>query len=191
MVKFRRDNPGGEWLKRRQAEAEEHMHKMKGLHGGTTGWFPENLKLPVRHLKYLPGARDEQYHRNHFDSAKHQALSRAVEKHGFNTKDHPIMIGVNHRGEAHVMEGNHRLAHAVRHGHEHIHAEVKYYNGGEDVDGDFHPKKVADMHREATGMHEDVPVNNIGSGQVALFNPLIQFRKRRMSDMLRRWLNGR
>ena len=70
-----------------------------------------------------------------------------VEKSGFSTKDHPIFIGVNHRGKPHVVEGNHRLAHAIKHGHEKIHAEVRYYNGGEDVKGQgFHPDQVLHMH---------------------------------------------
>jgi len=146
-------NPGGEWLERKQKHAENNIVTKaggatgKGLSGATTGYFTKPLKLPVKHLKHIPGANDEQNHRDKFDSHKHTEHSKSVEKHGFNTKDNPIMIGVNHRGKPYVLEGNHRLAHAIKHRHSHIHAEVQYYNGGEDVKGQgFHPDQVKHLH---------------------------------------------
>jgi hypothetical protein len=63
----------------------------------------------------------------------------------FNSEANPISIGINHRGEPHVMEGNHRLAYALKHKIPHIHAEVRYYNGGEEASGPMHPSKLKDV----------------------------------------------
>lgn len=152
--KFHRDNPGGEWLAKHRGYAEEdmrdgrrHTTKGNGLNGKTTGYFSKALHLPTKHLKDIHGAMGEHEFRNNFNSHKHTELSKSVKEHGFDTKDHAILIGVNHRGKPHVLEGNHRLAHAIKHGHKRIHAEVKYYNGGEDVKGKgFHPDQVAHLH---------------------------------------------
>lgn len=155
--KFRTDNPGGEWLANKKKRAEEGMknHKLdrqsidgKGLQGSTTGYFTHHLKLPVHELKHVPGAMGEEEHRDNFNSHKHKELTKSVEKHGFDTSKHPILIGINHHGKPHVLEGNHRLAHAIKHGHEHIHAHVQYYNGGEEVKGQgFHPAQLLHHHR--------------------------------------------
>jgi hypothetical protein len=40
-----------------------------------------------------------------------------------------------------LLEAN-RQADAVKHKIPHIHAEVRYYNGGEKVDGPMHPSKL-------------------------------------------------
>lgn len=147
-VKFKRDNPGGDWLRRKQENANDGYKHHKGLRGSTTGYFTHNLHLPVKHLKHIPGAMGEEEYRDNFDSHKHKELSKSVAKHGFDTKKHPILIGVNHYGKPHVLEGNHRLAHAIKHGHEKIHADVRYWNGGEDVKGQgFHPDQVLHLHK--------------------------------------------
>ena len=89
----------------------------------------------------------EHEYRDDFSSHKHKELQKSVDSSKFDTKDNAILIGVNHKGRPHVLEGNHRLAHAIRHGHEKIHAEVRYYNGGEDVKGQgFHPDQVLHLH---------------------------------------------
>lgn len=153
-VQFKIDNPGGEWLDKHQNRAESDMQSSSknslgktGLVGKTTGYFTSTLKLPTKHLKTIPGAMGEHEYRDKFDSHKHRELNKSVAEHGFDTKEHPILIGINHKGKPHVLEGNHRLAHAVKHGHEHTHAEVKYYNGGETIKGQgFHPDQVLHMH---------------------------------------------
>ena len=155
--KFRTDNPGGDWLesKKKRADAAIRDHRGdkqsiagKGLTGSTTAYFTHNLKLPVHELRHIPGACGEEHHRNNFDSHKHTELTKSVKEHGFDTSKHPIMIGINHLGKPHVLEGNHRLAHAIKNGHSHIHASVQYYNGGETVMGQgFHPSQILHYHR--------------------------------------------
>lgn len=143
---FRVDNPGGEWLEYEQ----ERAAKRKNMIGGsTTGWFKQNLRLPVEALANVPGYYDEHLIRRDISNPKYQRLEKDVEDPtNFDTKNNPIMIGVNHHGQPFVMEGNHRLGYALNNGISHIDAEVKYYNGGEAVEGPFHPSKVAAMHSE-------------------------------------------
>jgi hypothetical protein len=143
---FRRDNPGGDWLEYRREEAEEHYAKRKGLHGGTTGYFTKTLHLPVSHLSSLEGVMGE--HKFRDSGPKQERVANEIgHPSNFNTKDYPIMVGINHKGVPYVMEGNHRLAYAKKHGISHIHAEVKYYNGGEDHEGPYSPKSLLKLHK--------------------------------------------
>jgi hypothetical protein len=143
---FRRDNPGGDWLKYKQEDAEEYYSRRKGLHGGTTGYFTKTLHLPVSHLSSLEGANGEHEFR-HSGPKQEMVANQIGHPSNFNSKDHPIMVGINHKGVPYVMEGNHRLAYAKKHGISHIHAEVKYYNGGEDHEGPYSPKSLLKLHK--------------------------------------------
>lgn len=154
-VKFKTDNPGGDWLKRKQEKADQDIKETpnreglagKGLHGSVTGYFTHPVKLPTKLLHKLPGANDEHKYRNDMSSHKQTELHKSVEKDGFDTSKHPVLIRVNHLGRPHIMEGNHRIAYAHHHGHEYIHAEVQYVNGGEEVKGQgWHPDQVLDLH---------------------------------------------
>ena len=144
---FRRDNPGGDWLKHKQEDAEASMDRTRGITGATTGYFNNTLWLPVSHLSSLRGARGEEAYRD--SGPKQDRLSQQIgHPSNFNTKDNPIMVGINHNGEGVIPEGNHRLAYAKKHGISHIHAEVRYYNGGEDHEGPYSPKSMLALHKE-------------------------------------------
>ena len=147
-IQFRQDNPGGNWLKNKQEYAEERMKNSpsesaasRGISGSTTGYFNKNLKLPTSYLGKLPGAMGEEKFRS--KSSKLENLEKEVgHPDNFKSEEHPILVGVNHKGHAHIVEGNHRVAYAQKHGIPHVHAEVKYYNGGEEVKGEHHPDKM-------------------------------------------------
>lgn len=152
---FHQDNPGGEWEKRKQEYAEEDMtdhagkdgNLAKGFSGSVTGYFSKPLELPVEHLKNLPGIYSEHKFREDASGQKAKNLESDIgTPTNFDTKSHPIFITVNHRGEPYVSEGNHRLGYAVRHGIKKIHAEVRYFNGGENVKNNFHPDKLLELH---------------------------------------------
>lgn len=146
-IPFRRDNPGGDWLKSKQKWANEDYRKYKGLNGSVTGYFTQLLHLPTDYLNSLPGARGEDEFRHR--GPKQDMVSREIgHPSNFNSKDNPIMLGINHRGEAFVIEGNHRTAYARRNGIPHVHAEVRYYNGGEDVEGLHSPRSLFAMHKD-------------------------------------------
>jgi len=135
------DNPGGTWLQHKQEDADSLYHRHKGMGGAVTGYYPSPLKLDPQKIKHLPGARGEEAYR-HNSPKLHDLEKQVGDPSNFDTKGNSILIGVNHRGEPHVIEGNHRLAYAVKHKIPHIHADVRYYNGGEAVDGPMHPSRV-------------------------------------------------
>jgi hypothetical protein len=138
------DNPGGEWLKGKQEDAQYGITRHKGLRGAVTGYYKSPIRLRVDKIKDIPGSMGEEEFRN--SSPKMKALEDDIgHPSKFDSKKNPIMIGVNHLGNPYVMEGNHRLAYAAKHGIEHIHTEVKYYNGGETRQKGFHPSDVQKM----------------------------------------------
>lgn len=154
-VTFRQDNPGGDWLASKQRWAEEDMAKRggkgyvgKGITGATTGYFNKPVNLPVSHLINLPGAEGEEAFRGNSDNQKMDHLKNEIgHPDNFDSEKHPIFIAVNHKGDSCVMEGNHRLTYAHQNGIKHIHTEVRYYNGGEDVNGHMHPAVLQALHK--------------------------------------------
>lgn len=142
---FRSDNPGGEWLQREKTYAEnKYSNHNKGILGSTTGYYSKSLKLKTDMIKHAKGLRDEHQYRNH--SPKLENLEKTIgDPKNFDTKKYPILIHVNHRGEGYVGEGNHRLAYAVKHKIPTIHADVRYWNGGEAHKGQWHPSEVEKM----------------------------------------------
>lgn len=149
-LKVTRDNPGGEWLERKrsaaereQAEATEPGIASRGLRGSTTA--QARTSIPVRLLKNLEGVAGE---KPAAGQVKYDALAESIAKDGFNQKS-PIMVWVNHKGEAFVYEGNNRVAHAAKNGIENLDVEVQWRNGAEDVDGPFSEKSLRGQGDEA------------------------------------------
>lgn len=149
---YRRDNPGGDWLARKQRWAvEDAKGKHNGLAhfmaaGAQTAWMGTDkpMYIPVSVIKYLPGANDEQYYRKpgdvHFDS-----LQQSVQDTGWN-QQYPIVIRVNHLGRAVIMEGNTRKTIALLHGVKDVRVAFQWMNGGEDAEDDlWSPKRVAEI----------------------------------------------
>lgn len=155
-LEFRQDNPGGDWLANKQRYAKEDMMKRngqgsvgKGFSGSVTGYFNKPLNLPVSYLSNLPGAEGEEDYRMNSNNPKMKYLEDEIgQPSNFDSKKHPIFVAVNHMGHAYVMEGNHRLEYARKNGISHIHAEVRYFNGGEDVNKQMHPDKIQKLHKE-------------------------------------------
>ena len=152
---FKQDNPavrgeerGKQWLAGKQRDAEEDAagastrigSRARMLTGATTAWA-DNLELPVSEVAKLKGVMGE--NRRPGDE-QYDAIMRSVYKNGWQ-QDWPIMIFVNHKGEAFIHEGNTRTAVARDIGQETIKAEVRWYNGGEMAAGDWSPAKVAEM----------------------------------------------
>lgn len=137
---FKRDNPGGEWLARKIAEAEKDYDpwgkgiKAKGLSGSTTGFG--RVDLPVAMLKDLRGVNNEDVRA----SGKLDDLIGSML--GGYKPDSRIMVWVNHKGEAYLYEGNHRVAAAAEVGIDKIPVEVQWRNGAEDLVGDFSPNAL-------------------------------------------------
>jgi hypothetical protein len=154
--RIRYSNPGGDWLARKQrnaelgmAEAQSGTSDAKGLFGPTTAYTSQEdgsigaVTLPLDAVKDLQGANDEQPRPG---QRKYDDLLESVRKNGFRN-DNPIMIGVNHRGEAYITEGNNRVAIADRFNLPNIQAEVRWFNGGEEIGTDWSPESVMNMAR--------------------------------------------
>lgn len=150
------DNPSDRWEKDKQEEAERAMkerkgrgHLGKGLVGDPSARWKEPVKIPVEHIKNLKGSADEHEYRHKPDDSKTRHLEQDVgHPSKFNTRDHPLDIRVNHKGEAFVHNGNHRLEYAKRHGITHVHAYLQYHAGGEKAKGVLHPDNVRKMQNE-------------------------------------------
>lgn len=128
----RTDNPGGEWLKSQRRRAEESRRPVSGA---VTGYLKRPIELDPQKLAVIPGASGE---RRVPGDPQYDNLRPLVEAEGL-YKDSPILVGVNHRGEPYIVEGNTRAAVARDLGIDRIPAEVRYFAGGEQVGGLMEP----------------------------------------------------
>lgn len=162
------DNPGGEWLARKQADAEKDMveyagedtARAKGLRGSVTGWYGKILPLPTDFLDTIPGAMGEEKFRNDPTATKRAMMDKAIEEGKENeifNEENPIMIGVNHKGQAFILEGNHRVGVAKTQGRPFVHAEFKYFNGGEKAQGAFSPEVIQQQAVAGAGSVNNPP----------------------------------
>ena len=157
--KLRTDNPGGEWLeetKNLSAEAGNHPSGAPKRFGAVTGNFRENLTLPLSVLSVLKGVRGEQANvrqndldwlKNHMQSGKLPPISDD------NETEYAPFVTVDQNGRPWVNEGNHRIMAAHELGWRHMPVSVRYFSGGERVDGPFHPDRLLALHRH----HVDKP----------------------------------
>lgn len=133
------DNPAvsrgaHDWLEGKQREAASDPKLLRGATTGGTGV----VNIPVDMLKNVPGAMDEKPFPGR---PKYDRLMKTVKTEGW--KPTPILVGVNHKGKPYILEGNHRAAVARALGQTHVPGEIKWWNGGEEVEGDWHPRKIA------------------------------------------------
>ena len=129
----RTDNPGGEWLKSQRRRAEESRRPVSGA---VTGYLKRPIELDPQKLAVIPGASGE---RRVPGDPQYDNLRPLVEAEGL-YKDSPILVGINHRGEPYIVEGNTRAAVARDLGIDRIPAEVRYFAGGEGVEGPMMPE---------------------------------------------------
>lgn len=145
-LKFRQDNPAvsrgaTDWLMEKQENAERNYHRTNGITGATTAYFQGGAKyMNTADLAGVKGARNEWR-----GPGEHQFeyLMDQVKKNGWQQDKYPILVEVNHRGEAFVTEGNTRLAVARALGIPDIKVEFRYLNGGEMVEGPWNPDFMA------------------------------------------------
>ena len=148
------DNPAKwgntDWAKQKQAYAEKYAREggksaKKLLSGPQTAFLGIDNKKPLyldtEFLSTLKGANDEVAD---MSNPKYVDLKKSVEEEGFvpDQKGNKILIGINHKGEAFIMEGNNRVAIAKEFGAPSVKAEVRYYNGAEEVNGPYSPQNI-------------------------------------------------
>ena len=122
---------------------QKDKSKVEGLTGKITAYISKPIKIKVKKLIKIPGAAGEEKTRISNKTPEGSLLDQIIKKpNNFTEVINPITIGVNKDGTAYIMDGNHRLGYAKRHGLPHLKAVVKYYNGSEDAKGPFSPKKL-------------------------------------------------
>ena len=159
-VDFVKDNPGGDWLAKKQGYAFEYP-RMKGIDGAITGWMggKSDLFLPTHVLKSIEPLNNE---KRVAGEPRFDDLMSSVSKEGFDPhqKGNKVVVAVNHRGKPFILEGNTRVAVAHAMGVPSVKAEVRYWNGAEEADGPMHPDQVF-------GMASDSPdITKAGGGNV-------------------------
>lgn len=142
---FVRDNPGGEWLEGKKARAAQYPDD-KFMVGATTGVIGgrSSMFLPTHILKGIAGLNDEV---RTSGVHKYDSLLSDAREGGFDPdqKGNKVVVAVNHYGQPYLLEGNTRVAVAHSMGIPKVKAEVRYWNGAENVDGPMHPEKVFGM----------------------------------------------
>ena len=135
------DNPGGNWLKHQRENAEATVQKRGniGASGALTAWSKPVHVDPAK-LSKIPGSMNE---RPEPGNAKYDALHKSMSAEGYSNKS-PLLVGINHRGEPHIIEGNHRAAVARDLGVKSIPAEFRWFAGGEQADG-FKPEHIKSL----------------------------------------------
>lgn len=131
--KVRTDNPGGEWLENEKRRAREN-----GFRGAVTGYLKKAIELDPQKLKDIRGANNEVRVPG---ESQYDMLRPSVERYGL-YEDSPILIGVDQFGEPRIIEGNTRTAVARDLGLRSVPAEVRYFAGGEGVEGRMMPSRL-------------------------------------------------
>jgi len=116
------------------------------LRGAVTAWMGQErqLRLPTEVLARIPGAMNE---KREPGEAQYDWLTKRVEENGWDDELAHILVAVNHEGSPYILEGNTRVAFAIRNGISDIAAEVRWFNGGEMVDGKWSPEEISKLAR--------------------------------------------
>lgn len=128
--KFFSDNPGGSWLETERRKAK------KGRWGSLTAGFHDFFIVPIKIVQNLRGMQGE---RRTLSEPRVQELMASIKEHGIYQ---PIFINVLYDGTAEINEGNRRALIAKTLGMKYVPVEVRYYAGGELIDGPWHPDNV-------------------------------------------------
>ena len=173
LPRLRIDNPGGDWLAGKLRQAQEDYKTARPAtessirnigRANITGWWepPQGslsrekrrglrfIDLPPELLKDFPGAMDEhkfrhkQYHPLDVrKNIKLDLLEEQIKKHGY--RRDPILIFVREDGIPFIVEGNHRVAEALKSGRKSIPVEIRYLRGAEEAPGPLSPERVLDI----------------------------------------------
>lgn len=195
---FRQDNPGESYTKTKQKIAENKAEEYKGEGGsieklltgpitGTMGGdFKKSLFLDTTFLSKIKGANDEV---RRSGDIKYEDLKKTIEEKGFDPEQkvygydfkpegiaNAISIGVNHKGQAFLLEGNTRVALAKEMNIPSVRAEVKYFNGAEEIDSPYSPKNILkyaekpkEFNKGGTAMKDQMEMN---FGQAETVDPV-------------------
>tara|TARA_R110002012_G_scaffold70423_2_gene181447 strand:- start:4282 stop:11496 length:7215 start_codon:yes stop_codon:yes gene_type:complete len=164
---YRQSLPSQEYAQKKQKAAEDGAKKKgasssakKLVNGPQTGFIGTDSEKPLfldtDFVASLKGVNDEVVGPS---NAKYKAIKKSVEKEGFDPdqKGSTVFIDVNHKGEAFIAEGNNRAAVAKEFGIPSIKAEVRYYNGAEEVDSAVSPQNIIQNARSRPVVEKPKP----------------------------------
>lgn len=150
--KLTKDNPGGNWLEGKKKQTEEAGFDERGMperFGTVTGSLSAPVLMPIDLAASIPGMQGEQQNvrQDSLDWLKNSmdATGRLPMRQDGKAEYVPF-VQVDQNGNAWVNEGNHRIMAAKELGWTHIPVEVRWFNGGEAVDGKFAPAKLLEGH---------------------------------------------
>ena len=118
-------------LRAAEVRAEnQYVNKNKRVSGPITAKIDTPVQLPTTLLNDMAGAKGEEAFRD--TGPKLKRIEKEVAKRGsFDISNKPIEVGINHRGEPYIVDGNHRVAYANKNGIPTLPTEVVYHAGGE------------------------------------------------------------
>lgn len=128
-----------------------------GSSDGQTGHI-YNAKFKPEELQDIPGAMGEEEFRDtgitFIDGEeahnKLKALEKSIAEKGYNPEGN-ILIHVREDGQPFIVEGNHRLAEALKSKRPTIKAEIVYLRGAEEVDGPLKPADILPPQKDYQG----------------------------------------
>ena len=144
---LKEDIPNERWL---NEQVEDAIARGRDRYGApafrkSTGSYGEqNVRVPVSVLAKLPGMRGEQQNVRARDL---ESLKQVMQETGKlplldNGKEYAPFVMVAYNGEAWVNEGNHRIMAANALGWKDLPVEVRYFDGGQRVDGPLSPDNI-------------------------------------------------
>ena len=141
------DNPGGEWLAGKQEQCRQELKNQygaPGFFGAVTATFNRRVLMPVSLVSHVHGIMGEHGRTREDDLAwlKKEMGENNRLPFGYGGGQYAPFIQVDYKGMPWVNEGNHRIKAAKALGWEYIPIELRYFSGGEEADGSFHPEKV-------------------------------------------------
>lgn len=153
ITRTHRDIPSISWLKGEREYAKGRQEKTgRPINGTVTSSFEG--RLPVSMIKNLPGENKEHLNKKILTDYKATPIFESIKQEGVKE---PVTIFVNYKGDAYISEGNHRTAIANAVGLKDIPVEVRYFAGGELVNGPWNMKNfVKDIDPKYLNMEEFV-----------------------------------
>lgn len=151
------DNPGGEWLFRKQQECKKDGTNQFGApnrFGPVTASFERKVLLPVKLVSQVSGIMGEQDRTREDDFAwlkKEMGENNRLPLFGSGNQYAPFIM-VDYTGIPWVNEGNHRIKVAQALGWKYIPIELRYFVGGEEAAGSFSPEKVKNYDSTALSL---------------------------------------
>jgi len=146
--KIHRDIPNLRWLNSEREYAREKFENGDNFRGTVTATFLG--RLPVSMVSKLPGKNNEHTLPNVLHDFKSEPIRESIQKEGVKE---PIMLWVGFNGQTVIAEGNHRTKLAEEFNQESIPVEIKYFAGGELVNGNF---KLSNFDKETSQKYLDM-----------------------------------